>query len=184
MGDKKKKFPTQPSLVGKKIYLRPATPDDVANFHHWYIQSEPLSQTFEPLPILTISEATDLYKKTERNIDHAVFTIVSKEENTPLGKITYSDYNPLNQSARLGVLIDEDHRKKGYAKDALLTLINYLFRYRNLNKVYGEISEHNEDAVKLVDSIGFKKDGTLRAHHYYDGEFNDIFIYSVMKFEI
>ena len=53
MTDKKPPPMTQPSLIGDKVYLRPTTADDVANTHHWFVLSEPQSQTCHPLTILT-----------------------------------------------------------------------------------------------------------------------------------
>ncbi|MCK5346901.1 MAG: hypothetical protein KAR20_26010, partial [Candidatus Heimdallarchaeota archaeon] len=69
MTDKKVNFPTQPTFVGKKVFLRPSTPEDVANFHHWFIQSEPQSQTVHPLPFLTVAEASERFKKSEKSYE-------------------------------------------------------------------------------------------------------------------
>ena len=184
MTDKKVNFPTQPTFVGKKVFLRPSTPEDVANFHHWFIQSEPQSQTVHPLPFLTVAEASERFKKSEKSNERQTFTIVSKEGKTPIGKISFFNYNTLNLSVELGILIDPDHRQQGHAKDAMLVLIKYLFRYRNLNKVYCETADFNTDAVQLLESLDFKKDGTLRNHHFYNGEFHDKFVYSLLRFEI
>jgi ribosomal-protein-alanine N-acetyltransferase len=184
MSDKKKRFPTQPSLVGKEIFLRPATPEDIANFHHWFIQSEPQSQTVHPMPFLTIPEASERFKKSEKNTDRESFTIVRKEDKTPIGKISFFNFNSLNLSAELGILIDPDERQRGYAKEAMMVLMKYLFSYRNLNKVYAETAAFNGSAVKLLESLNFKKDGTLRSHHFYDGEFHNKFIYSLLRFEL
>lgn len=184
MADKKENFPTHPTFVGKKVFLRPATPEDVANFHHWFIQSEPQSQTAHPLPFYTVAEASERFKKAEKSNERQAFTIVLKEGKTPVGKISFFNYNTLNLSAELGILLDPDHRQKGLAKDAMLILINYLFRYRNLNKVYCETADFNTGAINLLEALDFKLDGTLRNHHFFNGEFHNKFVYSLLRFEI
>jgi diamine N-acetyltransferase len=183
MKDKKTSFPTQPSLIGDHVYLRPATADDVANNHVWFILSEPQAQGCQPLPFRTASEAAEAFKKREATTDHQAFAIVRKQDKTLVGKIVFFDFNSLNRSAGLGVLIDPDERKKGYAGDAMRVLIRFMFHYRGLNKVYAQTAEFNSGAVRLLESLGFKKDACLRDHHFYNGKFFDSFVYSLLLFE-
>ncbi|UCE23604.1 MAG: GNAT family N-acetyltransferase [Candidatus Zixiibacteriota bacterium] len=183
MTEKKKLFPTLPSLVGKKVYLRPATSDDVVNAHHWFMQSEPQMQCCEPLPFQTPSQAAELHRNSQGN-DRQLLTIVLKDDKTPVGQVSFFDFNALNLSAALGIIIDPDQRRKGFAGEAAKLLIKYLFKYRNLNKVYAETADFNKEAIALLESVGFKKDGTLRQHYYYNGEYHDRLVYSLLRFEM
>jgi len=38
--------------------------------------------------------------------------------------------------------------------------------------------------VKLLETLGFKKDAVLRDHYFYNGEFHNGFIYSLLLFEL
>ncbi|MDH4156096.1 MAG: GNAT family N-acetyltransferase [candidate division Zixibacteria bacterium] len=183
MKDKKTALPTQPSLVGDQVYLRPATADDVANNHVWFILSEPQAQGCQPLPFHTASEAAEAFKKKEATADYQAFAIVRREDKTLVGKIVFYDLNSLNRSAGLGLLIDPDERKKGYAADAMRVLTRFLFQYRGLNKVYAQTPEFNAGAARLLESLGFKRDACLRDHHFYNGKFYNSFIYSLLLFE-
>ena len=181
---KNKSYPTQPSLVGKTVYLRPETAEDVINHHFWFTQSEPQSMTVHPLPFMSAPEATERFKKSEKSPYSQAFAIVSTKENQPVGKVSFFNYNDVNRSAELGILIDPDERTKGYALEAFQILITYLFKYRNLNKVYAETAEFNTGTVKLLESLGFHKDGTLRQHHYYNGEYHNKYVFSLIRFEV
>ena len=64
-----------------------------------------------------------------------------------------------------------------------MVLCRYLFRSRDLNKVHARTSSLNSGAVALLEKAGFKRDGTLRHHHFYEGEFHDSYIYSMLRFE-
>ena len=180
-----KKFPpTQPSLVGKKVYLRPLTPDDAVSVQHWFNQSEPQSMASLPMVLRAPGEAAELAKKYEPSIDNQRFAVVRKEDNVLVGRVGFFNYNPLNRSAELGIIIDPEERKKGFAAEALKVLIRYLFKYRGLNKVYAETADHNTSTKKLLESMHFKKDGTLRQHYFYNGQFHDKLVYSLLLFEI
>ncbi len=183
MSEKKKFPPTQPSLVGKKVYLRPQTPDDALSIQHWFNLSEPQSMASMALVVRTPAEAAELAKKAEPSTDRQRFAIVRTEDNVLVGRVTYFNLNSLNRSAELGVLIDPDERKKGYAGEALKLIIRYLFKYRGLNKVYAETADHNNSTKKLLESLNFKRDGTLRQHYFYNGQFHDKLVYSLLLFE-
>ncbi|KAA3635851.1 MAG: N-acetyltransferase [Calditrichaeota bacterium] len=181
---KDKPFPTQPSLVGKKVYLRAETADDVVNHHMWFLQSEPQSMTVHPLPFMNLAEVTERFKKAEKSPYAQAFAVISIKENKPVGKVSFFNYNDVNRSAELGILIDPDERKNDYATEALQILIEYLFMYRNLNKVYAETAEFNTGTIKLLESLGFHRDGVLRQHHYFNGEYHNKFAYSLIRYEV
>jgi RimJ/RimL family protein N-acetyltransferase len=180
----KKTYPTPPSLVGDKIYLRPATPDDIANTYHWFTLSEPQSMSSHPLPFRTAAEAMESYKKEERTTDRQTFMVVRKEDNLLVGRIRFFDLNDLNRTAEIGLLVDPDMRRKGYGAEAVKVLVKYLIRYRGLNKVHAQTAAFNSGAVALLESTGFRRDGTLRHHYFYKGEYHHGFVYSVLAHEL
>jgi RimJ/RimL family protein N-acetyltransferase len=184
MSDKKNKFPTQPSLVGKTVYLRPSTAEDTANAQMWKIQSEPQSICTHPLPFTTAADAAEAHKKAEKSPDQQWFSIIRQKDKMLVGQISFFGYNALNRSAELGLIIDPDEQKKHYGTEALELLIAYLFKYRDLNKVYAHTAEYNKGAVKLLDKLGFQRDGVLRDHQFYQGEFHNSLVYSLLRFEM
>ncbi len=184
MADKKNSFPTSPSLVGDKVFLKPATPEDEANTYHWGLLSEPQSQSCRPWVFWTASEIAERIKKAEKNSSHQRFMVLRKNDKIPVARVTYFDLNPLNRSAELGLIVDPDERRKGYGADALKVLIRYLFAYRGLNKVYTQTAQFNTQAIALVESLGLNKDATLRDHYFYRGEFHHGYIYSLLQFEM
>lgn len=184
MNDKKHKFPTQPSLVGKTVYLRPSTAEDTANAQMWKIQTEPQSLCCHPLPFTTAADAAEAHKKSEKSPDQQWFSIIRQKDKMLVGQISFFGYNDLNRSVELGIIVDPDEQKKDYGFEAMKLLIAYLFKYRDLNKVYAHTAEYNKGAVKLLEKLNFKQDGTLRDHHFYKGEFHNYRVYSLLRFEM
>ncbi len=52
-----------------------------------------------------------------------------------------------------------------------------------MNKVYAQTASFNASSVKLLESLGFKKDGVLREHHLFQGTRHDDFVYSILARE-
>lgn len=174
---------TQPTFIGEKVYLRAPGSDDPLNFYYWRLLSEPQSQSCRPLSIGTPGAVVDNYDKKEQGIYNQDFSVVKKEDNRLVGKVTYFDLNTQNRSAEIGVIIDPDERESGYASEAVFLLCKYLFMQRGLNKVYAQTAEFNKGAIKLLQSLEFKRDGVLRDHYFFEGEFHNGLIYSILLYE-
>lgn len=166
--------------MGAKVYLRPVTSDDISSIHLWGIQSEPQSMSCRPRLLLSAAEAVEAYKGRTTTDSNQRFTICNKRDKTPVGMTNYFDLNNLNRSAELGLLIDHDMRKKGFGSEALMILIDYLFDYRGLYKVHAQTAEFNKGTIALLESLGFHRDGVLRSHYFYDANFHDGYIYSLL----
>ncbi|MEA3296882.1 MAG: GNAT family protein [candidate division Zixibacteria bacterium] len=184
MGDNQKPLPTQPSFIGHKVYLRPTTAEDITNVHYWNVQSEPQSMACRALIFRTATESVERFRKSEKSANDQSFTVIRKKDKVPLGLVRFFGYNQLNRSAELGLLIDPDEQKKGYGADALKVLCRYLFNFRGLNKVHAQTPIFNKGAIKLLEKLEFKKDATLRDHYFYNGEFHNGFIYSMLLCEL
>ncbi len=183
MAKEKKEYPTQPSFVGQNVYLRPETAEDAKRHLDWFVKSEPHSMTVHPLVFTNEADIADRFKKPEKSPYKQAFAIVFKEDGTHIGKVSFVNYNDVNRSAELGIIIDPLFRKQEFGKEALQLITSYLFDFRNLNKVYAETAEFNVPTVQLLESLGFHKDGTLRQHHYFNGEYYSKFVYSLLRFE-
>jgi len=183
MADSTPIITTAPEFVGDKIYLRPATAEDMANSYHWYLLSDPSTLTCRPVTVKTAAEFAEEYKKRELTPDDRRFMIVRRKTNEPVGWVRYFDLNTLNRSAEIGILLDPDARKEGYGTEAIRLLCRHLFRTRGLNKVHAFTAVFNTGAVKLMEKCGFHLDGTLRRHYFRQGEYHDGLAYSLLYHE-
>jgi len=132
---------------------------------------------------MSAEEAAEAFKKKEKSPDQQQFVIVRLKDKTPVGIISFHNMNALNRSVEFGIIVDPDEQRNGYGTEATRLLCNYLFNYRGMNKVYAQTSAFNKGAVKLLEKSGFKKDGVLRQHYFFEGEFYDGVVYSLLRFE-
>ena len=183
MADKKIMPLTPPSMVGDKLYLKPATANDVENTYHWYLLSDPQSTSPTALPFQTPSEAADAFRDQERLSTRERLMTILRSDKTPVGWIDFLNLNPHNQSAELELVIDPDERRKGYGLEATKLMCRYLFECRGLNKVYVHTPEYNTGMIALLTKAGFRQDGIIRHHYLHQREFHDGVIYSLLRFE-
>lgn len=77
------------------------------------------------------------------------------ETSESIGCIDIYDYDALSERAKVGILIDEAHRKQGYATSALSLCLEYLFHNLMLHQVYCVVDEKNIESQKLFEKQGF-----------------------------
>jgi ribosomal-protein-alanine N-acetyltransferase len=172
-----------PSLTGERIALRPLEPEEKGAVQRWVLESDLLTQTCRP-PVLR-SIAGVVSDRTRRSPDptRGSFAVVLRGTGTLIGRVTFHDLNFRNRSVEIGYLLAPAARRKGFGREAVSLLLRYLFNGLGLNKVHAQTSSTNEASTKLLQTLGFQRDGVLREHHLFDGTLRDDFIYSILARE-
>ncbi|MER5917294.1 GNAT family protein [Streptomyces sp. NPDC001982] len=74
----------------------------------------------------------------------------------------------------LDVAIGADHRRKGYATEAVVLLLRFMFAERRYHKCLAAIFAHNEASLALTRRLGFTEEGRLREHVFFAGRHHDL----------
>jgi len=101
----------------------------------------------------------------------------------PIGFFHYFDVNPRNQSAEFGYRVNPRYHHQGIGTEMLRLAISHLFASTDLNKVYCQSGAFNLPSIRLLEKLGFHRDGMLREHHELDGVLWDDYLYSLLRRE-
>ena len=105
---------------------------------------------------------------------------LSQNEPKLLGRITLFSFNPRNRSAELGYWLLDEYVGHGYMALALRALCTaLLFNRPTLNKIYAQTAEFIARSIRLLESIGFHRNGVLREYHEKDDVLFADYIYSL-----
>jgi len=108
---------------------------------------------------------------------------VGKHWQAPiLGVCGLTDIDLINRRAEFSLYIGPEYHGNGYGEAALRLLLEKGFKTYGLNSIWGETFDGNP-AAKMVEKIGFKKEGTRRAFYFRDGKFIDAHLYSILNSE-
>ncbi len=176
-------YPTMPSLVGQKVYLRAASDDDIRAAFPWFLAAEPQTLIVEPVSIGSDGDLVEYYRKRSAPDTQQVFAIVLKEGHRVIGLTGFHALNRLARWAHIDIILAPEERKKGFGTSALHLLVRNLFLDLNLNKLYFHGGANNKAVQGLFKKLGFEKEGTLSEHHFYRQQFYDTLIYSLLKFK-
>lgn len=167
-------------LDSQYIYLRAIEPEDLEFLYKWEncIDVWQESNTLAPYSKFAIKEFI------ERSLSENVFEtgqirlmICLKENDLVIGTADIFDIDTINSRAAVGLLIDNDYRGKGYAKEALDLLCNYAKTTLLLNQLYVHISTDNSACLTLFEKSDFEKCGILKSWIKVSGGYKDIFVF-------
>lgn len=107
--------------------------------------------------------------------------IINKENNNPIGFIYSYNYNTNNQTIYTAVYIVEKYRKGIIGATAGMIFYNHLFKIKPIRKIYCTVYEYNKDSLNLLKTAGFKEEGILKKHRYFNGNYFDMYIMSLQR---
>ena len=159
-------------LVGDRIYLSPRNIQDIEKFTEWLNDFETTDYIGRSADLVSLKAEE---KWLEDNaIGEASFVIVTLEENKIIGTISIEKINHLHRTGTLGIFIgDKDYRENGYGTEAIRLILEYGFRYLNLNNIDLRVMDFNERAIKCYKKCGFKECGRRRQAHFLNGKYYD-----------
>jgi ribosomal-protein-alanine N-acetyltransferase len=85
------------------------------------------------------------------------YKVMLKESNKPIGMCGLYKRDYLD-CFDLGFAFLSEFVSKGYGKEASLAIMNYAKDTLNFSKLLGIVSPSNERSIRLLDSLGFKKE--------------------------
>jgi len=144
-------------IIGSKITLREKRLADARDDYAW--ETDPELAQLDAAPILDIAfsrfssdYANQLRHSPPTSHRFAVDTLDDKH----IGNCSYHNISETNGEAELGIMIgNRDYWNKGYGTDVVSTLVNYVFRQTNLNRIYLKTLKSNTRAQKCFQKCGF-----------------------------
>lgn len=97
------------------------------------------------------------------------------------GEISLHNMKWFNRKGMLTIFIYPEFQGKGIGLASMRMLIDFSFRVMNLYRLEAEIVEGNEASLRLIEKLGFTREGTLRQAKYLNGRFFDIYVYGLVR---
>ncbi|RFZ79703.1 N-acetyltransferase [Lacrimispora amygdalina] len=167
-------------IITKRLCIKKITADELILIREETKYEEFYKMTCRPIFKMDKNELEEFYKNMIQKENTVIFSITRIEDGALIGKVSFNDYNPRNNSMELGYYIIPRYRKNGYMSEALTNLFNVLFGIIRINKIYAQTASFNAQSIGLLKKMNFKKDAILRDHHELDGKLYDEYIFSVL----
>lgn len=173
------------ALIGKKVRLRLFRLQDADKL--WDSVHNPYFNRLTGTHATFTRNMIDRYIENQVNADddsRASFIIEPLENTRAVGEVVINDIDHDNHSGNIRIsLFSEDDLNKGYGTEAMQLMVDYGFRELGLHRIALGVYDFNPRAIHVYEKMGFKREGVMRDSLYWDGEYIDEIMMSVLSHE-
>lgn len=183
--------PAAGTIRGEKVVLRPPV---MADYQQWSLLRAESRKFLAPWePIWPADELSRLgyrrrikrYQREMREGSGYPFFVFAPDGLALLGGLTLSQIQRgVTQSGALGYWMGERHAGRGYMSDAVRTLIAYAFDTLRLHRIEAACLSHNAASIRLLEKVGFSREGYARSYLCIDGRWQDHLLYAMVNDDV
>jgi ribosomal-protein-alanine N-acetyltransferase len=137
-------------------------------------------------PLKTLEEATERLQPLqtpEKMPGFRWWGIEIKSEGCLIGTCGYCRWDKQHHRAEIGYDMWPDYWGKGLMPEAIQRLIRFGFEEMDLNRIEATTHTDNIRSQRVLEKLGFQKEGILREYYYRDGVYNNQVQFSFLKKE-
>ena len=153
-----------------QIHLRALEPDDLDMLYRiendrqlWDVGATSVPYSRYVLHDYIANASGDIYT------DRQVRLVVENGVGEAVGLADIISFDAKNLRAEVGIVIDRQHRSRGYAHEALRQVADYALHVLHLHQLYAFIACDNQVSMQLFAKAGFQRSATLK-DWLYDGK--------------
>jgi RimJ/RimL family protein N-acetyltransferase len=176
---------TLPTLEGYHLRLRAPRRADTLTLFNWYNDPETVAP-FDRFTVDTLSDfETALAGAAEDPQSLAPrFVVERKSDDRVLGFVGHYRAHPVLELTDVWYVLGErSERGKGYGREAVGLLVDYLFHAMPIQRVGATVDVENVPSFKLLERLGFRREGVLVSALFHHGTWHDVAVYGVTRSE-
>lgn len=124
----------------------------------------------------------DWYKNRYRDGLAIRWGIALKGKKDIIGTVGYNNYTTFHR-ANIGYDLQKNYWNKGYITEALEAVVEYGFTVLDINRIEAEVMQGNTASERVLEKLGFTREGVLRQWMLWDDNYYDMSMYSLLKNE-
>ena len=184
--NRKKAFREFPEITTERLELRQPTMKDVGWYHEYFSRPEIVWGGGEPAPKDAAAARRefkefliDLYRK--RRGFRWIITL--KGEGQPIGTLGFYKWAPsAAYQAEMGYDLAKEYWGRGIMTEAMRAVVDFGFERMMLNRIEVFVMPRNERSIRLMERLGFEREGLLRQRYFDEfGNFADDILFAMLR---
>lgn len=173
-------------LNTERLLIRNLSATDLMDFY--FYRSNPDVTKYQGFDVYTIRQAAAFIQaEQDKRFGQAGQWVQYGLENKKTGRIIGDCAIKLREEdtrmAEIGITISHLEQKKGYAKEALSAILNYLFSLENFHRVVEIVDAENIASIQLLKSVGFREEGHFIENVFFKGKWGSERQFAMLKQE-
>ncbi|APU15022.1 MULTISPECIES: GNAT family N-acetyltransferase [Actinoalloteichus] len=169
-----------PRLAAERVVLRAFRPADAAALAAY--RSDPAVARYQAwdTPLSEEQAAESIAGRARADPDQPGWTPYAVAlDGVLIGDVGVNLHDNRMQ-ADIGFTLASAFHGRGYATEAVGRVLDHLFLDRGLHRVSAECDPRNDASVRLLDRLGFRREGLRRANTWLRGEWADDLLFGLL----
>ena len=172
-----------PILRTGRLVLRPFENDDAADLLRVFAEPDVVrywsggAWTDIVQAEAMIAEARQAY----RDGGLARYAIALADTNRLIGICNLRGFFEQNRRCELGYALGRAYWGQGFAAEALEALLDHAFHVLDINRIEADIDPRNEASARLLEKLGFRREGYMPERWIVHGEKADTAFYGLLR---
>ena len=166
-----------------RVSLRPAVPGDASLLREW--RGQPSVRQFQPLGEASLGQlSAELVRQRISDLHHGQgdkFQWIVRCDEQPAGWLTLVITNWDHGLAEIGYALSTPYQRRGIMAQALHLLLAELFLNSPLERIEARCDTRNQASQRVLEKVGFRREGRLRGYFVLEGDRVDNFLYAILR---
>ena len=133
-------------------------------------------------PWTDVAQADALLRRDAEGAASGVRLAV-EHQGTVVGSVSLFAWSESNRRAELGYLLDPTWWGRGLAREAVTLALDHVFGTVGAHRMEADTDPRNTGSVRLLEALGFRREGLLRERWIVEGEVSDSALYGLLARE-
>jgi RimJ/RimL family protein N-acetyltransferase len=172
-----------PTLETSRLVLRHPTPADSADLFAVFSDPE-VMRYWSDLPMSAPRDADGYIAQIDAHFhERDLFQWVAEERTTArvVGTCTLLNVSAAHQRAEIGFALGRQHWGRGLATEMVNTLLSFAFETLALHRLEADVDPRNERSLRLLERLGFEREGYLRERYFVGRERQDTVLLGLLR---
>ena len=172
-----------PTIEASRVRLRHLAESDTDSLFELFSDEE-VTRYWSAPPFQKRAQAAELLaaiKEGFRQKSLFQWGIAQKSGDKVIGTTTLFHLDEKNRRAEIGYALNRQFWGNGFVNEALSSLFDFAFTELNLHRIEADVDPQNSASIRVLERLGFQKEGYLRERWIIDGKIYDALFYGLLK---
>ena len=175
-------FDAFPGLETERLVLRKLLISDAPDLYKMLSHSE-LARFTVRKPLQRIADAIDLLRGV--GLDYATrrairWGVCFQESDVPIATVGLHDWDRYHRHIAIGFDVQHESWGQGVGSEMVTAVCAYAFDHLGVQRIEAHVMKGNRSSQRLLESIGFEREGLLKRRMYKDGGQHDVIVYALI----
>lgn len=108
---------------------------------------------------------------------------IADRQNAVLGTCTLTHCSDIHERSEIGFAIRQERWGQGLGSEAVAAVVAFAFEKLNLHRIEADVDPRNDRSLRLLERLGFRREGYLRERYCINGERQDAVAMGLLRSE-